>query len=237
MTDRHNEHQKEYFSERSLPRMRASLSGTPYVRRHVEEVMRIAVASKGDRVIDLGCGLGKYTAAIHELGFAVEGLDLTPALIDQFRLDLPQIPAHVGDAASPPEELHGRFDLAVGFFFMHHVADLAPILEGARTLLGPGGRAVFLEPNPLFLGYYLQVTFTRGMTWRGERGILRMRPRAFEEAGRAAGFTSFGHRAFGVMPPAVANRRWGRSVERAIERVPGWQRVGAFRLFWMACPR
>lgn len=237
MTDTHNEHQREYFSDRSLPRMQANLSATPYVQRHVREVVAAAGLSADETVIDLGCGPGKYTAAIADLGYRVEGLDLTPRLIEELRETLPGIPAHVGDVASPPSELQGRFDVAVGFFFMHHVADLTSILQGAITLLKPGGRAVFLEPNPLFLGYYLQVTFTPGMTWRGEKGILRMRPGLFERSAREAGFTSFENRSFGAMPPAIANHQWGQRVEGALESLPGWSKVGAFNLFSMSCPR
>ena len=231
MTTPHNEQQKSYFSGRALPRMTIDLAETPYVQRHVGKVLACAAIQPDERILDLGGGPGKYTAAIAALGHDIEGLDLTPALIDEFRRELPDITAYVGDAALPPSELLGRFDVALGFFFLHHVEDLVPILTGTKSTLREGGRALFLEPNPLFLGYYFQVALTSGMSWKSEKGILRMRPRVLEEAGRQAGFTTISQSVFGAMPPRIANRHWGQVIERGFEALPGWKAVGAFRMF------
>jgi SAM-dependent methyltransferase len=151
-------------------------------------------------------------------------------LVDDLRSRRPDIPLHVGDAADPPATLLGRFDVAVGFFFLHHVADLASILSGVRATLKPGGRIAFLEPNPFYPGYYVQIALTPGMTWRGERGILRMRAAAVGPAAAAVGLRLVEDGAFGAVPPVLANREWGRRMERAVERLPRWDRVGAFRL-------
>ncbi|GMQ86400.1 MAG: hypothetical protein BMS9Abin07_1977 [Acidimicrobiia bacterium] len=230
MNEDHNEYQRSYYTGRPLPRMTTDLAGTPYVLRHVEEVMSRLDLPPGASVLDVGCGLGKYTVALAELGIDVEGIDLTPKLIEELHARRPDIPVHLGDAAAPPSELAERFDAAIGFFFLHHVGDLAPIISGMRTTLKPGGRIAFLEPNPFFPGYYVQIALTPGMTWRGERGILQMRPAVVAPAAAAAGMQLVEHTAFGAVPPALANRAWGRALERGAEMLPGWDRVGAFQL-------
>jgi 2-polyprenyl-3-methyl-5-hydroxy-6-metoxy-1,4-benzoquinol methylase len=189
-----------------------------------------------DRVLDVGCGLGKYTMGLAEAGVAVEGLDLTPALIAGLHAAAPDIPTHVADLLDPPAELCGRFDVVTGFFMLHHVPDLGGALTGVRRLLRPGGRAAFCEPNPYFPGYYAQIAFTPGMTWAGDGGIVRMRERLMAEAAAVAGLRQQPTVRFGAFPPALANRAWGRRVEAALEAVPGWQRARAFQVFAFRAP-
>ena len=230
MSDDHNAYQRRYYTERPLPRLSPELSDTPYVRNQVRAVVTSLDLAPGAMVLDVGCGLGKYTIALADLGIRVEGLDLTPELIEDLRKRRPDIPGYVGDAATPLPELAGRFDAAIGFFFLHHVDNLSGVFTSLHATLRPRGKLAFLEPNPYFPGYYAQIAFTRGMTWRGERGILRMRPGTVRKAADASDLRLTEHGAFGAVPPAVANRTWGQAIERVAERLPMWDRVGAFRL-------
>lgn len=233
----HNEQQRQYFSGRALPRMDpVERSATPYTQRHVDAVLEAGGIGPDDDVLDVGCGPGKYTLALARAGVRVVGMDLTPALVDQLRRVAPEIPAHVGDLANPPAELVGDFDAVVGFFVLHHIADLAGALAGVASLLRPGGRAVFLEPNPRFPGYLAQVTLTPGMSWKGEAGIFRMRATKLAPLATAAGLADFRVSRFGAFPPALANRTWGRRLEETLERVPGWSSARAFQVFSVRRP-
>jgi 2-polyprenyl-3-methyl-5-hydroxy-6-metoxy-1,4-benzoquinol methylase len=205
-------------------------AGTPYVQRHVEEVTSELGVGPGASILDLGCGLGKYTAALADRGYGVHGLDLTPALVEELSRLRPDIPVTLADAADPPAELEHRFDAVTGFFFLHHLQELTGVMAGARRVLRAGGTAVFLEPNPVYLPYCLQITFTPGMTWRGEKGIFQMTRERLTAAAEAAGFEEISFRSFGATPPALTNRAWGRRLEHLVETIPGWSRVGAFRL-------
>jgi SAM-dependent methyltransferase len=44
-----------------------------------------ALLEPGARVVDAGCGTGRYTAGLTALGFRVTGIDRSPALIEQAR--------------------------------------------------------------------------------------------------------------------------------------------------------
>lgn len=232
----HNSKQINYFTRRQLPRMTLDRSSSPYTRRQLLAVMEAAGIGPGDRVLDVGCGLGKYTIGLASEGVDVHGLDLTPALVERLHREAPEIPAIVGDIVAPAPELHGAFDVVTGFFVLHHVSDLAGAMRGVRTVLRPGGRASFCEPNPLFPGYYAQITLTPGMTWQGDGGILRMRQGLLRRAASDAGLEDFRTTRFGAFPPALANRATGRRVESWVERVPGWSRVAAFQLFSARAP-
>jgi len=228
----HNEAQRHYFEERRLPRM--APGDTPYLNRHVDVALAALGLQAGERVAEVGCGMGRYTFLLARRGLRVEGLDLSPVLLERLaRHDGGRygIPLHTADLQDLSEELAGRFDAVVGFFMLHHIQDLAGCFAGVARLLRPGGRAAFVEPNPLNGLYYLQIALSPGMTWAGDRGIVDMRPGKIARAMRAGGLAAPRTTRFGFLPPLLANRPWGARLERGLERVAPLRPVSAFQLF------
>jgi SAM-dependent methyltransferase len=182
--------------------------------------------------------MGRFTFLLRERGVAVEGLDLSPDLVARFREFDPcgSTPVHCADVANPPAELVGQFDAVVGFMTLHHMHDLAACMRSVARLLAPGGRVAFLEPNPYNPLYYVQIAATPGMSWRAERGMLRMRARVLRDALAAAGLVGFRLRRFGFFPSFVTNRRRGAEFEDALERVPLLDIVRPFQLFGASRP-
>jgi SAM-dependent methyltransferase len=231
--DQHNEAQIGYFTTRPVPRMLPASAPSTYTQRHVDSVVSALELGTDDAILDIGCGPGKYTIALAARGLNVEGVDLTPSLIEQLRNAAPALPSSVGDICQPSAELLGRFDAVVGFMMLHHVDDLAGCFTGIRKVLAKKGRVAILEPNPWFPGYYAQIAFTPGMTWRGDGGIVNMRMDVLARHASDAGFNGFKVERFGVFPPALVNRPVGQRLERLIEAVPGWRRFRAFQIFTM----
>jgi 2-polyprenyl-3-methyl-5-hydroxy-6-metoxy-1,4-benzoquinol methylase len=230
--ERHNRAQLEYFERAGRHAMRPADSN--YVRRQVDRLVAFAGLAAGERVLDVGCGMGRYTFALADRGLAVEGLDLSEALLERLReFDSGRynIPLHCADVLDPPDELHGRFDAVVGFFTLHHLHDLTGCLRAMRSLVRPEGRVVFLEPNPLNPLYYVQMLVVPGMSWSGDRGILSMREPSVFRAMAAAGLTSPAVERFGFFPPFVVNRGFGPRLEDAFERVRLWRSFLPFQLF------
>ena len=230
--DEHNRAQVEYFERAGKEAMKPVSS--PYVVRQVEELVRFAALAAGERVLDVGCGMGRYTFPLAERGLRVEGLDLSQALLDQldgFNSGRYEIPLHCLDILEAPTTLEGRFDAVVGFFTLHHLHDLSSSFRAMARLVRPGGRVVFLEPNPLNPLYYLQIMVAPGMTWAGDKGILQMRRRTVLRAMESGGLGSLSLTRFGFLPPFLANARWGSRLERTLERVPVWRPLLPFQLF------
>jgi len=229
--DRHNLAQIDYFERAGKHAMQPT--DTHYVRRQVDRLIAFGGLSPGDRILDVGCGMGRYTLALADRGLLVEGLDLSETLLERFRQFAAgryDIPLYQGDVLDPPAGLRGPFDAIVGFFTLHHLHDVTGCLTAMRSLAKPGGRIVFLEPNPLNALYYIQMALVPGMSWSGEKGILNMREQKAFAAMRAAGLRDVAAERFGFLPPFVVNRPFGPRVEVLLERLP-WQRFLAFQLF------
>jgi SAM-dependent methyltransferase len=228
----HNSAQRRYFEDR-VPRTMVPQT-TPYVRRHVDELLRAVALSDDDRVIEIGCGMGNYTFELARRGVALDGLELSQVLLDRLRAYAPpgfDVRLHCGDILDPPSELRRSFDAVIGFFTLHHLHDLDRSIAAMSELLRSGGRFAFVEPNAFNPLYYLQIGLTPGMSFRGERQLTSMRPSVILPALRNAGLRDVLVHRYGFFPPQITNRAPGRVVERALERVRPLRTVAAFNLF------
>jgi 2-polyprenyl-3-methyl-5-hydroxy-6-metoxy-1,4-benzoquinol methylase len=228
----HNEFQRNYF-ERARHRT-LNRTESVYLRRHVAQMVSFAGIEPGMRVLEVGCGTGRYTLLLAELGVKVEGLDLSPQLLQQLQESNAgryEIPTHGFDLAASPPEMFERFDAVIGFFVLHHVHELDLCLEVAAKLVKPGGSVAFLEPNPRNPLYYVQITLTPEMSWRGEKGIFKMRSRVLLPSMERAGLKDLSCRRFGFFPPFVTNLRFGPPLEDALEKIPLLEPLLPFQLF------
>ena len=96
-------------------------------------------------------------------------------------------------------------------------------------IVRPGSWIVFLEPNPFSLSYYIQMMITPGMTWAGERGLVRMRRASVFEAMDNAGLIHPRLERFGLFPPVLADRSWPPLIERRAETCSAGPEVWRFR--------
>lgn len=228
----HNVEQRTYF-ETSLKKTMVP-ADSPYLRRHVDELLRFGGLSAGDRILEVGCGMGRYTILLAGRGLRVDAMDLSAVLLDRLRgYAGPGFEGtlHAGDIEAPPPALTGPYDSVVALFALHHMADLPKAFASMFRLVKPGGRVVFLEPNPYNPLFYLQMLITPSMTWKGDGGIVNMRRRVIFDAFGAAGFIEPGMARFGFLPPFVVNLSMGARVEGALESVPVWRPLLPFQLF------
>jgi SAM-dependent methyltransferase len=228
----HNRLQRAYcedaISATILPR------DSRHIMRQLDQVMRVAGARAGDRVLEVGCGMGRFTLRLAARGVRIEGLDLSPILLDRLRVNNAgrfEIPLHCSDVVTPPPDLLDRFDLIVGFFVLHHVKDVGEAVAAMSRMLRPGGRLVLLDANGYNPLFYLQILTTPGMTWQGDKGMAQMRPGVVFRALEQTGMTRFGLTRFGVFPAFVVDRRWGARMDAALDRVPLPGMFRAFQIF------
>ena len=56
-----------------------------YVLRHLDETLAALAPPPRARMLELGCGMGRFTSLLAERGFEVTGVDLSPELVDAAR--------------------------------------------------------------------------------------------------------------------------------------------------------
>ncbi len=127
----------------------------------------------GARVLDVGCGVGRWSRLLANRGALVTGVDLSATMVEEAarRARIEGIAARcrflVGDIASL--ELQERFDLVLGVTVLQHILEPGALEAALRNMarhLSPGGRLVLLEAAPL------------RPEGRCDSSIFRARPRA-----------------------------------------------------------
>jgi SAM-dependent methyltransferase len=93
------------------------------LRRHVlsRALREAGFDPAGQRVLDVGCGTGFFTAYYVSRGAVVTGLDIAPTSIERLRLRHPEAQFLLGDVSDAPIE--ERFDLVNAFDVLYHITD------------------------------------------------------------------------------------------------------------------
>jgi trans-aconitate methyltransferase len=133
------------------------------------------------RVVDAGCGMGHYSAALASAGLAMTGVDASTALVEQARARVPGVSFLVADlrewAPVPPSD--GVLCRGVLNDFVSD-EDRAAALRGLRAMLRPGGVLICdVRPWDQTLAHYGDepVFERRASTERGElRFVSRTTP-------------------------------------------------------------
>ena len=106
----------------------------------------LAEASKGERVLDLGCGSGRFVAALLDAGTDAVGVELAEGALERARRNVPGAEFHaLGEGAIPLEE--ASVDLVWCSEVLEHVPDTAALLSEARRVLRTGGRLLVTTPS------------------------------------------------------------------------------------------
>ncbi len=227
----YNKIQLEYFSQKIKKTMIPVESA--YVDRHVDELIKFGKINRKDKILDVGCGMGKYTLNLLSKRYQVEGLDLNGILLQQLlRYNDNRFPVklHLADIAEAPEELNEKYDFVIGFMVLHHLHILQTCFQSMFRLLKPGGKIIFLEPNPYNPLFHFQIWFTPGMSYAGEKGLTDMTK---NKIFRSLDFAEFGNiqiQRFGMFPPVIYNSKLGKKIDHTISKYSVFSPVMAFQL-------
>lgn len=103
----------------------------------------------GQRVLDLGCGKGRFARALAALGAEVVGVDLSASMLaeasgfDRARASARSLPF-----------AESVFDVVVAVEVLEHVGAVEPVLREARRVLRPGGRLLVVDKNAHALDHH-----------------------------------------------------------------------------------
>src|SRR5262245_13009438 len=97
------------------------------------------------RILDLGCGTGLGGEAFKDLAYGgrLDGVDLSPKMIDEARKRAIYTDFIVDDFESALAGLDRVYDLVIGADALIYSGDLSPTLAGVMRRLAPGGLFLF----------------------------------------------------------------------------------------------
>jgi ubiquinone/menaquinone biosynthesis C-methylase UbiE len=108
----------------------------------------LSVLRPGDRVIDVGCGEGAFSALAMEAGAgSVIGIDIAEAALARARRAHPDLAFERVEETGPLPFADNRFELAWASEVIEHVPDTATWLSEIRRVLAPGGRLAITTPD------------------------------------------------------------------------------------------
>ena len=100
-----------------------------------------------DRVLDLGCGDGSFTATLAPNVADVLGAEVAEAAVRRARRRHPALAFELVPLDGPLPFADGAFDLVWSTEVIEHVADTARWLSEVRRVLAPAGRLLLTTPN------------------------------------------------------------------------------------------
>jgi SAM-dependent methyltransferase len=123
-------------------------------------------ASKGLRVLDVGCGQGVDLANFATAGATAVGIDLTPRHVELARSHLSSMSLRAsvveGDAEALPFA-EGSFDRVVSNGVLHHTPNFDRALDEIARVLRSGGDLRMIVYNRHSLHYYFSQLFFHGV--------------------------------------------------------------------------
>jgi ubiquinone/menaquinone biosynthesis C-methylase UbiE len=124
------------------------LDETPEERAVLASFADVVRLQGGGTVADVGCGPGRITAHLHQLGVDAFGIDLAPGMVEVARREHPSLRFEVGsmtDLAFADGSLSGL----VAWYSLIHVPDgeMTSVFAHFHRVVRPGG--------PLLLGFHV----------------------------------------------------------------------------------
>jgi SAM-dependent methyltransferase len=100
----------------------------------------------GDRVLDLGCGAGRFLGALAQAGAEPVGVEIAEAALERARRNAPGAELALLDPDGSLPLAHHSVDVVWCSEVLEHVADAGHLMHEARRVLRPGGRLLVTVP-------------------------------------------------------------------------------------------
>ncbi|MEQ9330223.1 class I SAM-dependent methyltransferase [Thalassobaculum sp.] len=118
-----------------------------YWRFHRDQFLDL-LPPPGRWTVDVGCGEGRLTRHLKELGHRVIGIDASPTLVASARDADGSMDIRLADATALPLE-DGSADLVIAFMSLHDIDDMPGAIREAARVLEPGGKLCLAIVHPI----------------------------------------------------------------------------------------
>jgi 2-polyprenyl-6-hydroxyphenyl methylase/3-demethylubiquinone-9 3-methyltransferase len=118
------------------------------LQANLDFLARTNLLQPGDKILEIGCGIGTVVFELSKQGYDVTGTDISQVAIEYGRAKYNGIRL----AVLPAEELpfdDGAFDAVLSFDLFEHIARIDRHVGEVHRVLRPGGHYLFQTPNKL----------------------------------------------------------------------------------------
>ncbi len=114
-------------------------------------LMRVLNLSRGERVLDIGCGQGFFTRACTAAGAHATGADISKELIELARAhSTKDVSFYAAPSHALPFAKDASFDTVLIVLAIQNIEKMTETFAEAARVLAPGGRLVFVVNHPTF---------------------------------------------------------------------------------------
>lgn len=131
----------------------------PYITK---KLIKFLQADFGGPFLDLACGTGNYTGALHEAGFKMEGVDISGHMLQHAKEKFPDIAWHLSAAQSLPF-VDNYFKGGICILAIHHMPDLGEAFKEVARSISSGNFIIFIHTPAQLEGYWLNEYFPKMM--------------------------------------------------------------------------
>ena len=116
-----------------------------------KNVAKLLEPIAGKKILDFGCGNGKFSKYLHKFGAEVVGVDISEIQLSRAKKDNPQeIEYYIDTDPTVEEKYREYFDASVMIFVLCEISSkevMASVLKRVHGLLKPNAKLVVLNPN------------------------------------------------------------------------------------------
>ena len=107
----------------------------------------LSAVVRGERVLDVGCGAGEFSAELARAGARVVGVDVAPTALERAQTKHPDLDFRLVELDRPLPLKDNSFEVVWAGEVIEHIADTARWLSELRRVLAPGGRLLLTTPD------------------------------------------------------------------------------------------
>ncbi len=134
------------------------------LQANLDFLARTNLLKPGDKILEIGCGIGTVVAELARQGYDAMGTDISQVAIEYGRAKYGNVRLEV----QPAEELpyaDGTFDIVLSFDLFEHIARIDRHVGEVQRVLKPGGHYLFETPNK-FSNVVAETLAYKSLKWR-----------------------------------------------------------------------
>jgi ubiquinone/menaquinone biosynthesis C-methylase UbiE len=156
--------QQELYDAGWCQELQAGKEERGNLQTNLEFLAQTNVLKPGDKVLEIGCGIGSVVFELSKQGYDVTGTDISNAAITYGLKKYGDIRLEVQPAETLPYE-DKSFDIVLSFDLFEHIAQIDRHVSEVARVLRPGGSYLFQTPNKYSNATY-ETLWTKSLQWR-----------------------------------------------------------------------